>query len=269
VVSQPREAENEAEERWVGLREAEDLTGIPASTIRNWARKQRIESRFELDESGDRRYVEINEVVAWADHLGRQHRRVASREPRVASDRVTSEQVAGDESLVEREDVAGPESRVASEDVAGPESRVTSEDVAGPESRIASEEAEGDVIEGMDLAGDELEATRDRAERSADSAEDSPRIPEGTMLVPLDAWNKMLNQLGNLHEAGQQLAEARERAAKAETEVQFLRERLADLRTTDPTDPPLGTAPPEAPSTDDTPEPLWVDLYRRWNRRRR
>ncbi|VAW02982.1 hypothetical protein MNBD_ACTINO01-917, partial [hydrothermal vent metagenome] len=43
-------------------------------------------------------------------------------------------------------------------------------------------------------------------------------------------WNKMLNQLGNLHEAGQQLAEARERAAKAETESRFLRERLAEIR---------------------------------------
>jgi hypothetical protein len=50
------------------------------------------------------------------------------------------------------------------------------------------------------------------------------------MLVPLDAWNKMLNQLGNLHEAGQQLAEARERAAKAETQAAFLRERLGELR---------------------------------------
>ena len=59
-----------------------------------------------------------------------------------------------------------------------------------------------------------------------------------TMIVPIDAWNKMLNQLGNLHEAGQQLAEARERAAKAETEALFLRERLAELRDTSP--PPLG-----------------------------
>jgi hypothetical protein len=57
-----------------------------------------------------------------------------------------------------------------------------------------------------------------------------PEVPEGTMLVPLDAWNKMLNQLGNLHQAGQQLAEARERAAKAETEAIFLRERLRELR---------------------------------------
>jgi hypothetical protein len=57
-----------------------------------------------------------------------------------------------------------------------------------------------------------------------------PAPPEGTLIVPLDAWNKMLNQLGNLHEAGQQLAEAKERAAKAETEATFLRERLAEMR---------------------------------------
>ena len=57
-----------------------------------------------------------------------------------------------------------------------------------------------------------------------------PDAEPGTMIVPIDAWNKMLNQLGNLHEAGQQLAEARERAAKAETEARFLRERLAEMR---------------------------------------
>lgn len=54
--------------------------------------------------------------------------------------------------------------------------------------------------------------------------------PPGTMVVPIAAWDKMLLQLGNLHEAGQQLAEARERAARAETEAIFLRERLAELR---------------------------------------
>jgi hypothetical protein len=40
----------------------------------------------------------------------------------------------------------------------------------------------------------------------------------------------MLDQLGNLHEAGQQLAEVSARAAKAETEAEFLRERVSDLR---------------------------------------
>ena len=50
------------------------------------------------------------------------------------------------------------------------------------------------------------------------------------MIVPVDAWNKMLLQLGNLHEAGRELAEARERAAKAETEATFLKERLKEQR---------------------------------------
>lgn len=69
-------------------------------------------------------------------------------------------------------------------------------------------------------------------EERAEDPEPTPQeaAPEGTMIIPLDAWNRMLNQLGNLHEAGQQLAEARERAAKAETESRFLKERLADLR---------------------------------------
>jgi hypothetical protein len=59
--------------------------------------------------------------------------------------------------------------------------------------------------------------------------------PPGTMLVPIAAWDKMLMQLGNLHKAGQELAEARERAARAETEAAFLRERLADMRQTNKT----------------------------------
>jgi CRP-like cAMP-binding protein len=66
-----------------------------------------------------------------------------------------------------------------------------------------------------------------------------------TMIVPVDAWNKMLNQLGNLHEAGQQLAEARERAAKAETEAVFLRERLAEMRETSDSSPSSQIPPPE------------------------
>jgi hypothetical protein len=71
--------------------------------------------------------------------------------------------------------------------------------------------------------------------------------PPGTMIVPIAAWDKMLLQLGNLHEAGQQLAEARERAAKAETEALFLRERLAEMRSTSDTPPgtPRSAAPDE------------------------
>jgi hypothetical protein len=98
-------------------------------------------------------------------------------------------------------------------------------------------------------------------------------VPEGTMIVPVDAWNKMLNQLGNLHEAGQHLAEARERAAKAETEAKFLRERLAELRQDPaPSAPPLPsperaeTAPEPTASADANSEPtekVWRYLIRR------
>lgn len=45
------------------------------------------------------------------------------------------------------------------------------------------------------------------------------------VLVPHSAWEKMLDQLGNLHEAGQNLAEARERAARAEERERFAQER--------------------------------------------
>ena len=100
-------------------------------------------------------------------------------------------------------------------------------------------------------------ASRQSPENSG-TREPNPVAEPGTMIVPVDAWNKMLNQLGNLHEAGQQLAEARERAAKAETESKFLRERLAEMRevasrqspvashqspVADPPDPPRVSSP--------------------------
>ncbi|MGZ8756071.1 MAG: hypothetical protein ACXW15_12885, partial [Acidimicrobiia bacterium] len=97
--------------------------------------------------------------------------------------------------------------------------------------------------------------------------------PEGSVLVPIDAWNKMINQLGNLHEAGQQLAEARERAARAETEASFLRERLAELRRQEEPDEPVPTPiVPEQQATVDAHqeiEPAWLYLYRRWENRSR
>lgn len=51
-----------------------------------------------------------------------------------------------------------------------------------------------------------------------------------TVLVPLEAWQRALEQLGHLHEAGQQLAEARAAAAKHETTAEFLRERVRELK---------------------------------------
>jgi len=84
----------------------------------------------------------------------------------------------------------------------------------------------GREVDVVDVRRDEI--TVERAMATSDPERAGP--PPGTMIVPIEAWDKMLLQLGNLHEAGQQLAEARERAARAETEARFLRERLAELR---------------------------------------
>jgi hypothetical protein len=98
---------------------------------------------------------------------------------------------------------------------------------------------------------DERDGEAKDQEPKAASSPPDPEAPQGTMIVPIDAWNKMLNQLGNLHEAGQDLAVARERAAKAETEVSFLRERLAEIR---------GAAEEEGPrATDDVIEAKGMD----------
>jgi hypothetical protein len=106
----------------------------------------------------------------------------------------------------------------------------------------------------------------------AGTTETAPPVeapPPGTMIVPIDAWNKMLNQLGNLHEAGQQLAVASERAAKAETEAKFLRERLAELRAK-PLPQTQSPEPPAAPEANTSlraatgaPEKVWQYLVRR------
>jgi hypothetical protein len=110
-----------------------------------------------------------------------------------------------------------------------------------------------------------LDAVRARArqldepEQSAESfplsevEQEGVTPPPGTMLVPIAAWDKMLMQLGNLHKAGQELAEARERAARAETEATFLRERLAELRQTNKT---TETEPVVAAADESEPPPI-------------
>ena len=104
-------------------------------------------------------------------------------------------------------------------------------------------------------------------ERRLSQQDASPRSarPQGRgMLVPRDAWDRLLAQLTHLHETGQQLAEARERAARAETEAAFLRERLAEMRTErDEARSALRPPDPAAPGTG-SPEPrpgFWRRLF--------
>jgi hypothetical protein len=82
-----------------------------------------------------------------------------------------------------------------------------------------------------------LEEVLARAKRSTGEevvasppSSDATLAPPDRILVPVDAWEKALSQLGDLHQADSRLAEALERAAKAETERDFLRERLRELQ---------------------------------------
>lgn len=76
-------------------------------------------------------------------------------------------------------------------------------------------------------------------------------IEAGQMLVPIDAWTRILEQVGHVHEAGQQLADARERAARAETENEFLKEQLREIksrgRSPRPQAEPVAPASPAEP----------------------
>ena len=157
---QPRHSHREprAEATWVTLREANQRTGIPVSTLRKWAMGGNVATYMQETPFGEMRMVSLQGVYQRAEELGRT---VTGAPPSV------------------------PE----------------------PTPPVDQPRAQAQP-------------------RQAASAD----VPPGTTLVPLDAWNKMLLQLGNLHEAGQQLAEASARAAKAETEAEFLRERLAEMR---------------------------------------
>jgi len=129
-----------------------------------------------------------------------------------------------------------------------------------------------EIVPKPEESDSELQASVPTSESEAEASVGTSDAEPATMIVPVDAWNKMLNQLGNLHEAGQQLAEARERAAKAETESTFLREQLAERRASDSSDvseipPSPGPEPSSetAPdSIDTTPPPTEPDTTSYW-----
>lgn len=160
---------------WLTLRQASAATGIPVSTLRNWARKGKVASSLEETPAGARRMVSLKGVEDRARQLGQ------------------------------------------------------------------------NVDAVVETMGTEIPPTSVR--------QDQVSQPPGTVLVPIDAWDKMLLQLGNLHQAGQQLAEARERAARAETEADFLRERLAELRSSKPGSDPVHPTVEAPPPIEEEPEP--------------
>lgn len=115
------------------------------------------------------------------------------------------------------------------------------------------------IADTMDPAGSRPKAPEPAPAVEAEpepDAEPQPEAvePDNTMLVPIDAWTRIMEQLGNLHEAGQQLAEARERAAKAETENDFLRAQVRELKEARPASARRKPAAPAQPTPPTPPE---------------
>lgn len=88
----------------------------------------------------------------------------------------------------------------------------------------------------------------------AENADGATAEPSQVM-VPIDTWTRILEQVGNVHESGQQLADAKERAARAETENEFLKEQLRDLKSQKKA--PRRPAAPVTPAA--APEPAPID----------
>jgi len=215
-------------QNWVTLDIAAKITGVPAQTIRNWARKQKVASRLMDDE----RVVLKSEVVERARKRAKAAEQKNSAPPKKGKKKKKKKN---------RQRAEPPKPKQAVD------SPYPTEGPPPPRDPSAS------VVEPP-----------------------GPPVPEGSMLVPIDEWRRLLNQLGNLHEAGQQLADARERAAKAETEAQFLKERVRELRTQlevadqPPPEPSPEPEPESEPAIEhDDPGPLWLYLVRRWGTRGR
>lgn len=211
---------------WVTIRQAESATGIPVGTLRRWARQGALPSRSQETEAGTRRLIWLDAVLERARALGR---------------------VAAAQQLeVEPAVVVEPEPVLPSSPLPPPppppaprRSPVRSVEILEEDGLDTASGGAGALAEHDDVPEQAAEASAESPvgsqpepvpDPAAEAKPTPPDPPPGTMLVPVDAWNKMLMQLGNLHEAGRELAEARERAAKAETEASFLRERLKDLR---------------------------------------
>lgn len=211
-----RSGTSQSSEAWVTLKEAETATGIPVNTLRKWARKTDLPSYLESDGDISLRMVDLDAVKARAKELGREIRPMT-----------TSQQSSADE------DQPSAESSQSS----------------APAGATAT--AEPRKLEGQTIPPKAIPPKTETQQPTADE----PAVAPETMIVPVDAWNKMLSQLGNLHEAGQQLADARERAGKAETEVAFLRERLGEIRAEQRSDTARQvTEPPRSPPSGEVAE---------------
>jgi len=243
---------------WVTLRDAHFETGLPIETLRKWARRRHIPSELRKTEFGERRFVDLAAIADRARSLGRPLQPIPMEQRDGAKPPADPVSPPADPApaptIVDLRDQLPPptdDGEPATETVVA----------AGAEFETVEHESAEAADEPVDDADTEPAP-------QADAPSPGEQAPPGTMIVPIAAWDRMLMQLGNLHQAGQQLADARERAAKAETEAKFLRERLAELRShLDPSPEPPEVEPHV--TNEEPPEKLWRYVLKGWRARNR
>jgi hypothetical protein len=237
----------------VTLRDAHYETGLPVETLRKWARRNHVPSEVRVTEHGERRVVDLVAVEERAKSLGRVLRPIAE-----------------DERVDHVAEPAAPSPATAVVDIRNEAPRAATDATPSEADPSAAGEAAAEPVP-TSTPVDPMTGAAD-AVSDAGAASDAAA---GTMIVPIAAWDRILMQLGNLHEAGQQLAEARERAAKAETEARFLRERLAEMRASIAPPPPEApiaanaTAAQEPPEAQEPPQKMWRYVLQGWRDRRK
>jgi hypothetical protein len=211
------------EPTWVTLGEAADLAGVSISAVRGWQRSEQVRSRLGPGPRGEQRLVLLDDVRARAKQRKATH---AERRAGHTATEPTSPELEtarrGRYETVPRTP-AEPAPAQAGNELEPERAEEDRSDLTAPGRRERAKDARPGREETVPRTARESPpvAPTELARRGPDSS--------AHVVVPLEAWQRIVEQLANLHEVGQQHAEARERAARAEATVEFLRERIRAL----------------------------------------
>jgi lambda repressor-like predicted transcriptional regulator len=209
--------------RWVPLAEAAERAGVNPSTLRNWARRGKVESRIAAGSGGPKKLVRLDDVVAKASALA--DRNGVDKEESGAKD---PKPVAGKRRKDQPKDKT--EKALDSE---GWVTLKTAAETAGISVSTLRNWYRKDLIESKTEQGpnglqrlvreSEVQQRAGVKDGAAPSDERPGSIEEeiGAQLVPV---------MKALPDLIAELAAARERAGRAEAKAEFLSEQLAELR---------------------------------------
>jgi hypothetical protein len=235
--------------RWVDVHEAAATAGVSVTSIRNWYRgpDPEIPSRMERGDDGrQRRVMPLEAVVQRAARArsggggaptGQGKPSPATRRPskrsagkRAKPAKATGRKATGSKATGRK---ASGSKAAGRKGTAKPAAAAQGADATPPADRTRRRSMAKKTAAQSSRRGRTARTRRERAQSQtivpAPTAT-AEALPEGSLPVPVTAWDRMLSQLGNLHEMGRELAAAEARAARAETEARFHADRVGELR---------------------------------------